>query len=47
MVGVYDEPQQAWWGPPQSALTDAYCDLADGYGYLIETSHASPGITGA
>jgi choline dehydrogenase-like flavoprotein len=47
MVGVYDEPQQAWWGPPQSALTNAYCDLADGYGYLVETSHASPGITGA
>jgi choline dehydrogenase-like flavoprotein len=47
MVGIYDEHQQAWWGPPQSALTDAYRDLADGYGYLIETSHASPGITGA
>src|SRR4051812_14534066 len=44
--GIYDESQQAWWGPPQSALSMEYANLTDGYGYLVETSHASPGVTG-
>jgi choline dehydrogenase-like flavoprotein len=46
VIGVYDEPQQAWWGAPQSALSMEYADVRDGYGYLVETSHASPGVTG-
>jgi choline dehydrogenase-like flavoprotein len=46
MAGVYDEPQRSWWGPPQSALSAQWADLEDGYGYLVETSHASPGLTG-
>jgi choline dehydrogenase-like flavoprotein len=45
--GVYADSQQAWWGPPQSALSMEYANLTDGYGYLVETSHASPGVTGA
>ena len=47
VAGVYDAPQKAWWGPPQSGLSMAMADLEDGYGYLIETSHASPGVSGA
>lgn len=46
VIGVYEEPQKAWWGAPQTALSMEYCDLTDGYGYLVETSHASPGVTG-
>jgi choline dehydrogenase-like flavoprotein len=46
VIGVYDEEQQGWWGAPQSALSMEYADLADGFGYLVETSHASPGLTG-
>jgi choline dehydrogenase-like flavoprotein len=46
VIGVYEEAQKAWWGAPQSALSMEYCDMADGYGYLVETSHASPGVTG-
>jgi choline dehydrogenase-like flavoprotein len=46
VTGVYDEPQKAWWGAPQSALSMEFNDLTDGYGYLVETSHASPGVTG-
>jgi choline dehydrogenase-like flavoprotein len=46
VAAVYDEPQQGWWGPPQSALSMEFADLEDGYGYLVETSHASPGVTG-
>ncbi len=44
--GFYPEPQRAWWGAPQSALSAQWADLEDGYGFLIETSHASPGLTG-
>jgi len=44
--GIYEEGQQSWWGPPQSALSMEYSNLADGFGYLVETSHASPGVTG-
>ncbi|HEY6761051.1 MAG TPA: FAD-dependent oxidoreductase [Baekduia sp.] len=47
VIGVYDEPQRAWWGAPQSALSMEYANLQEGYGYLVETSHASPGVTGA
>ena len=39
--------RRRWWGPPQSGLSMAMADLEDGYGYLIETSHASPGVSGA
>jgi choline dehydrogenase-like flavoprotein len=46
-IGMYDEAQKGWWGAPQTALSMEYADLADGYGYLIETSHASPGMTGS
>jgi choline dehydrogenase-like flavoprotein len=47
VVGSYDEPQEAWWGPPQSALSDQFADIEDGYGFLIECSHASPGLGAA
>jgi choline dehydrogenase-like flavoprotein len=46
VVGVYDEPQRGWWGAPQTGLSDQFADLEDGYGFLVETSHASPGLTG-
>jgi choline dehydrogenase-like flavoprotein len=46
VVGVYDEAQRSWWGAPQTGLTDEFADLEDGYGFLVETSHASPGLTG-
>jgi choline dehydrogenase-like flavoprotein len=44
VVGVYDEPQQAWWGAPQTALSDEFADLEDGYGFLVECNHASPAL---
>lgn len=47
VAGVYDEPQRAWWGPPQTGLTDHFADVEDGYGFLVEGTHASPGVTGA
>jgi choline dehydrogenase-like flavoprotein len=47
MPAVFDEPQKAWWGAPQTALSDEFANLQDGYGFLIETSHASPALTGS
>jgi choline dehydrogenase-like flavoprotein len=46
VAGVFDEQQRSWWGPPQTGLSDEFADLEDGYGFLVETSHASPGVTG-
>lgn len=42
--GIYAAPQDAWWGAPQTALSDEYADLEDGYGFLIETSLQAPAI---
>ncbi|MFN2466032.1 MAG: FAD-dependent oxidoreductase [Candidatus Dormibacteria bacterium] len=44
VVGVYEEPQEAWWGAPQTALSDQFSNLEDGYGFLIECNHASPAL---
>lgn len=44
--GYYDEGQKGWWGAPQTGLSMEFADLVDGYGYLVETSHASPGVSG-
>lgn len=46
MVGVYREPQEPWWGPPQAVVVDEYTDVMAGHGYLVETAHSHPGITG-
>ena len=45
--GIYDEPQKIWWGAPQTALSDQFANLEDGYGFLIECSHASPALGAA
>lgn len=47
LSGVYGEPQRGWWGPPQAGLSAEWADLEGGYGFLVETSHASPGLTGS
>ena len=47
MPAVFDEPQKAWWGAPQTALSAQFANLSDGYGFLLETSHASPSVTGS
>jgi len=46
LIGRYAEPQRGWWGPPQAALSAQWADLEDGYGFLVETSNAAPGLTG-
>jgi len=47
IVAIYDEPQKGWWSSPQTATCDEFADIEDGYGFLIECSHASTGSTGS
>ena len=44
VAGFYDTAQKGWWGAPQVGLSAEFANLEDGYGFLIETSHASPGV---
>lgn len=44
IFGVYAEPQEAWWGPPQAAVVDEFRDLGDGYGLLVEGSQWYSGV---
>jgi choline dehydrogenase-like flavoprotein len=47
VLGLYDEQQKGWWGAPQTALSHQFADLEDGYGFIVESSHASTGSTGS
>jgi choline dehydrogenase-like flavoprotein len=44
VFGVYDDDQQAWWGPPQALVMDEFRDLGDGYGILVEGSQYYTGV---
>lgn len=39
--GRYGEDQRAWWGPPQSGLSDQFLRLDADHGFLIECAHHS------
>ena len=45
LVGVYDEDQQAWWGPPHARIVDEFAPMDGGYGFLIEGLQYGPGYT--
>lgn len=47
LLGVYDHPQDVWLGPPQGVVVGERSDVADGYGYLLETPHYHPGLLAA
>ena len=40
--GVYDEPIEGWNGQVQSALSDHFYDIEEGYGFLIEAAGMFP-----
>lgn len=42
--GLFDHPVETWHGPMQSAFSDAFADLDDGYGAKIEAAPAHPGL---
>jgi acyl-CoA reductase-like NAD-dependent aldehyde dehydrogenase/choline dehydrogenase-like flavoprotein len=43
----YDEPQDAWWGGPQTALSHEFAEGPEGYGFLLEGAHHAVGISAA
>ena len=42
VMGIYDEPIDGWTGQLQSALSDHFFDIEDGYGFLIEATGLLP-----
>ena len=44
---MYGADQKAWWGAPQAMLCHHYDNPGDGYGFMIEGSHYSPGLIGS
>ncbi|MEO7198041.1 MAG: GMC family oxidoreductase [Solirubrobacterales bacterium] len=47
VVGLYEEPQDPWWGPPQAGLSHEFEDFRDGYGCLIECPQHTTGLSAA
>jgi choline dehydrogenase-like flavoprotein len=47
MLGVYEEDQRGWWGPPQAGLSDRFASLDDGYGFLLECPATGVAISAA
>ncbi len=47
VAGIYADPQKGWWGAPQTGLSHQFADLEEGHGFLIEGTHASPGVSGS
>lgn len=45
--GLYDTPQNGWWGGPMTTVVDAHSDIRDGHGYLIEAGHLHFGLVSA
>jgi choline dehydrogenase-like flavoprotein len=42
--GIYDEPQDPWFGPAMAGIMDEFAEAHDGYGYLIECVQHLPGL---
>jgi choline dehydrogenase-like flavoprotein len=42
--GVYDEPQDPWYGPAMAGIMNEFAECNEGYGYLIECVQHLPGL---
>src|SRR5204863_2148822 len=47
VVGLYPEPQEPWWGAPQTALVDEFVNAEADHGFLVEGAQYGPGIFGS
>ena len=47
IFGLYEDSQEAWWGPAQAALSHQFEDLEDGYGFLLECAQHGTGLAAA
>ncbi|MBB3037093.1 GMC family oxidoreductase N-terminal domain-containing protein [Hoyosella altamirensis] len=44
VTGIYDEPQDPWFGPAMAGVVNEFAEAHDGYGYLIECVQHLPGL---
>ena len=42
--GIYDEPQDPWYGPAMAGIMTEFAEVNEGYGYLIECVQHLPGL---
>jgi choline dehydrogenase-like flavoprotein len=42
--GVYDEPQDPWYGPAMAGIMNEFAETDEGFGYLIECVQHLPGL---
>jgi choline dehydrogenase-like flavoprotein len=42
--GVYDEPQDPWFGPAMAGVMNEFAECNEGFGYLIECVQHLPGL---
>ena len=41
--GIYDEPQDPWYGPAMAGIMNEFAEVNEGFGYLIECVQHLPG----
>ncbi|MQP33244.1 FAD-binding protein [Rhodococcus erythropolis] len=44
VTGIYDQPQDPWFGPAMAGIVDEFAEATDGYGYIIEGVQHLPGL---
>ena len=42
--GIYDEPQDPWYGPAMAGIMNEFAEANEGFGYLIECVQHLPGL---
>ena len=42
--GIYDEPQDPWYGPAMAGIMNEFAEVDGGYGYLVECVQHLPGL---
>ena len=42
--GVYDEPQDPWYGPAMAGIMNEFAEMDEGFGYIIECVQHLPGL---
>ena len=44
VTGIYDEPQDPWFGPAMAGVMNEFAEAHDGFGYLVECVQHLPGL---
>lgn len=44
VAGIYDSPQEQWYGPAMAGAMDEFAEFNEGYGYLIEGVQHLPAL---